>query len=297
MLNLNEITAYYIEITFQEELKKIIYSSFSLLEAFGKTFYEDKYVDLISKTDTTDNDFKRDNFILKLKKDIYELLTEHSIYIQDDAEITLNELNEIAHFLFIVQRLEDYTEVSYIINSELSNKKKLIALISRYSFLSEIRLMELLGVVEYSLINALKTFIEDKHPEEEESIDRKRLRHIKHFSNFIDNTDCLGITLYNNGYTNVTLKELTSLLTMDISGYIDKIIVTKSAQASLDVLSLLITTKDDYNIPMLKFNKNISLFTNKSENITKLSNTIINMLNDFNSYVNAQEESEKLNAN
>lgn len=49
MLNLSEQTVGYIETTFNEVMKPIIYNTFSMLETFGVSFYEDKYVDSLHR--------------------------------------------------------------------------------------------------------------------------------------------------------------------------------------------------------------------------------------------------------
>ena len=297
MLNLSEITIAYIRSTFIDELQTIIYNSFSLQEAFGIKYYEDKYIDLISRYDSIDRDSKQDNFILLLKKDMVKIINEHFIKINDDMDIHLNELNEIVHFLFIIQNLEDYREVDYILHSNNTPRRILITLIKRYTLLQEFRLMELLDNVEKTIIDALQAFVEDKNQTDEEELDRQRLKHINHFFNFINKTECLGLKLYEKGYSNTTLRELLDLNNFNLPDYIDKLILTNLPQASLDILSILIITKDDYTLPMLKFNQNTVLFTNKFENITKLTMTLTSMLNDFNQYLDAEKEKEKLNDN
>lgn len=299
MLNLSDSLYEYIEKIFSHEQQATIFTSFNLLENFGLKFYEDKYINLLYKEYTISEETKQDTFLLYLAKDILNIIESHNIQINIEQEPTLSELNEICSFLYIIQNLEDYRYSLYILSSMLSNREKLINLISHYSLISKIRLLELLNVVEDDLINNLIDYIEFRQRDIKENIDKKHLKKIKYFFNFIDNIDCLGKKAFDDNINNLELEEVINLLDIDLSEYIDKTILIESnpAQASLDILSLLIISKDSYELPLLKFKQYNYLFTNKLENITLIENILINMLNDFNDYYNAQLESEKLNGN
>jgi len=297
MLNINELTLYYIQVTFHEELRRIIYTSFSLLEMFGLKFYEDKYTELIQRRDTIDVDDKRDNFLYLIKQDIIKIINDHGVRLDMDMDVTLNECNEIAHFLYIVQNLEDYTDISYRLYAQDTSKNIFVDMVESLTLLSKSRLLEIIDYVDDSLITSLKDFIEDRERNlvSVEALDRKRLKYIQTFFSFIGDNKCLGRTLYETGYTSVTLEELTNLLRYNISDYIDKEIISNLPQAALDVLSILIITKDNYTLPLIKFSKFSYLFTNKLENVTKLHATILAMLNDFNMYLEATNQKELVN--
>lgn len=295
MLNLSESTLHYIENTFIDIVKEDIYQSFTLLENFGLKFYEDKYIDLISKSDTISNDDKADNFTFMLKGDIRSIITDHCIYLDNNVEVKLNELNEIAHFLYIIQNLEDYELVSYRLHAQDTPKNIIVDLIAYYSLLTRSRLLEIVDVVEEILIKTLQMFIEDK-TDNISSIESKHIKHIKLFFSFINNTDCLGLRFFNEGYVNITLEDIVNLINIDLTNYINELILTNSAQAALDVLSILIICKDTYEIPLLKFKQLNFYFTNKLENVTKLESIMFNMLNDFNMFLEVEKQKEVANA-
>jgi len=297
MLNISELTLYYIQISFQEELKRVIYTSFSILEMFGLKFYEDKYIELIQRDDTIDTDNKRDNFLHLLQQDILKIINEHQVFLDKDMGVTLNECNEIAHFLYIVQKLEDYTDISYRLHAQDRAKNILVDMIESLSLISKSRLMEIIERVDDSLIASLKQFIEDKEKDlsEEDTVDIKRIKYIQNFFNFIGENPCIGKNLYEKGFTSVTLEELTNLLTINLADHIDKEIMNNLAQSALDVLSVLIITKDNYNLPLIKFSKFNYLFTNKLENVTKLHATMLAMLNDFNMHLEVVNQKELVN--
>lgn len=295
MLNLSDLTLHYIENTYVDTLKNDIYQSFILLENFGLKFYEDKYLNLISKSDTISNDDKADIFIFELKTDIRSIIADHYIFLENNIEVSLNELNEIAHFLYIIQNLEDYELISYRLYAEDTPRNIVVDLIAYYSLLSKPRLLELIGSVELAFIKSLQAFIEDK-TDTITSIEKKHLQHIRLFFKFINNTNCLGLRLFNDGYVRVTLEDIVNLSRIDIVNYIDDLILTNPAQAALDVLSILIICKDTYEIPLLKFKQLNYYFTSKLENVTKLEHIIFKMLDDFNMFLEVEKQRETANA-
>lgn len=288
MPNLSETTIRYIDIFFQPELKPVIYSGFNILEAFGVQFFEDKYVDLISRYDTINSDSKRDSFLFMLKKDILGIIQEHFIELNTDMDLELRELNEIAHFLYIIQNLEDYSWVIYRLASNDNNKNIFISLMCHVTiYTSEIRLREIVGKVDDKFIDTLRAYIESEHESMEEVIDIHRLKYIQTFFKFINNHECLGRTLYDQGYTNMTLKELLDVLDFDVAAHIDNLVMTDLPQAALDVLSMLIITSDQYNLPILKYNQSTFYFTTHMENVTKLIGVITQMVSDFSLFLDA----------
>lgn len=297
MQNLSEITERYIELTYTPELQSILLTSFSLLETFGLNFYEDKYLNLIAKDESLDKDVRADTFVNWLKQDIYTLIKEHLITLDEEQDIHLRELNEICHFLYIIQNLEDYNEVIYVLSSDASSRKKVISLIERYTLLSEVRLLELIKEVNENLLIGLEQFAEDRSQDEQETLDEKHLNYVNLFFKFTNGVPSLGKTLFLQGYNTLTLKELTNLITFNLSKHIDDLITTNAPQAALDVLSTLIITKDDYSLPLLKFQRHTLLFTEHLENVTRINAMITNMLSDFTAFVKANEEAEKLNDN
>lgn len=297
MLNLAEITIYYVNNTFQPELRKSIYDSFSLLESFGRKFYEDKLIDLIQREDDITSDTKRDMFIHTVQKEIEHIIKEHFIFLNTDISVTLNEMNEVANFLYIVQSLEDYSQVSYRLHAEDTARNIIVDLIDYLSLLDKPRIMEIIAHVEDHFIVSLKEFIKDKEDSDTEKLDIKHLKYLRYFFMFIENTKCLGHTFFNEGYSSLTLHEFNELVSVNIGAYIDKTIMVNRGQAVLDCLSILLVCRDSYELPILKFKQNTNMFTHNLENTTKLEASMLSMLNDFNMFLEVKKQEEVLNAN
>lgn len=297
MLNLAEITIYYVNNTFQPELKKSIFNSFSLLESFGKKFYEDQLIDLIQREDDITSDTKRDMFYHLVQKEIKSIIKDHYILLSTETNITLEEMNEVVNFLYIVQSLEDYSIISYRLNAADTARNIIIDLVDYLSLLEKPRLMEMITFVDNAFIDSLKAFIADKETDETESIDMKHMKHVRYFMKFIEGNKCMGHTFFTEGFSSVTLEQFAKLINKNISSYIDKLITTNRAQAALDCLSILIVCKDSYELPVLKFKQHTTLFTHDLENVTKLEASMLSMLNDFHMFLEVKKQEELVNAN
>ena len=297
MLNLAEITIYYVGNTFTPEQQKNIYAAFALLEAFGRKFYEDQLIDLIQRDSDITSDSKRDMFVHTLEKEVEKIINEHFIFLNKDLPITLDEMTEVANFLYIVQNLEDYSQISYRLHAEDTPRNIIVDLIDHLSLLEKPRLMEMIAHVEDHFVDSLKEYIKDKEEADDEKVDIKHLKHVRYFFNFIEKADCIGLTYFNNGFTSITLQQFNDLISANIASYIDKTIMTNRGQAALDCLSVLMICNDSYELPVLKFKQNTAMFTQNLENITKLEASMLSMLNDFNMYLEVQKQQEALNAN
>lgn len=297
MLNLAEITIYYINITFQPILRKNLYTAFSLLESFGNKFYEDQLIELIQREDDITTDTKRDMFYHLVEREIKDIITEHSIFLSKETTVTLEEMNEIANFIYIIQNLEDYSVISYRLNAEDSPRNIIIDLINYLSLLNKSRLMEIISHVEDNFIDALKNFIQDKEINDTETINMKHLNHINYFLKFIENSESVGGVFFKESFSFLTLEQFFNLIEINIPEYIDSVIYTNRAQAALDCLSILIICKDSYEVPILKFKQHTALFTNSLENVTKLEASMLSMLNDLNMFIEVKKQEKLVNVN
>jgi len=297
MLNIETITYYFISNSYIAETQTELLNSFSLFEEFGLKFYEDKYIELIRKQDSISSSDKIDNFIYLVKKDLHDIIKQHNIVITTDIDVTVREYNEIVHFLYLIQNLESYDEVSYTLFSLRNSRHILVDLIESLTLLSKSRLLEIVQEVNDSLLDSLKEFIVDKLSTQDSDVSTSRDKYIHEFFTFINNHECLGKTLLEQGYRNLTLEELSNIISINIPNHIDALAQTNLAQAALDTLSLLIITKDNYNLPILKFNKSTHIFSTSLNNISRIKESIFSMLNDFNLYSTAAHQQERLDDN
>lgn len=298
MLNLSDITGYYIEVTFSDQQKLLILDAFSLLESFGLNYYEDKYVDIISMSDNLDTSTQSLLFMEKLSDDLKDVIAQHAITLSKEQPISLQELNEIGHLLLLLPNLEDYSDVAYRVNSDKPARNIFISLVERYSTLSVLKAMEVIEGVDEGLIESLRELSKGALEVSSDELNASHLKYIKSFFSFIDKTPCLGLSLIEQGYrSSMTLEELVNILPFDIQKHVEMKSITDMAQVSLDVLSLLVVTQDDFNMPLFKFKRNAHLFTDNLELVGKLNNIIFKIVDDFALQLEAEKQGERLNGN
>lgn len=296
MLNISDVTSFYIEHKFIDEMKALVLNAFSLMESFQLNFYEDKYIDLICKTDALSPDDVNTVFVSYLVSDLNEIITSHGVTIDPDGQPSLSDIVEVTHGLLLLANLEDYSYVRYRVNTEQVSRMTLVDLLERYTMLSRVRLMEIIGEVKETLIETLRGLTENIS-DEEDKLDLIHLKHVNRFFKYIEETPCLAVRLKEQGYdVSLTLEELVNLLTFDMVTYIEKTATTNLAQAALDILSLIIYTKDDFTMPVFKFKKHSALFTADTDLTMRIHNAIFAMVNDFTVFLKACEEEEKANA-
>jgi len=298
MRTLSETLIAYVEANYHPELQQVIFNSFQSISNFGNPYYEDEYINLISKRDHIDPDNMRLMFMTTVKKDLLNFITIHDIYVADYADIRIFELEKIANALYRLSKLEDYEEVSYIVNSYLPVRAKTINLIKYLTNLQEIRLYEIIERVDVTFIEDLIEFTDNQRSvettEDTSHITADRLTYIRTFTKFLNNQHCLGLTYFDNGFNNVSLKELIDLLPYSVFEYISENLNKNSVQLALDILSLMIVTTDNYDNPIEKLEQHSSVLFLEAETATKVIAIAKNIMQDFQLFLKASKEREVL---
>lgn len=298
MLNLSDITGYYIEHSYTDSQKLLLLNGFSLLETFNFNggFYEDKYINLISRDDIT-NDTKQLTILMEMQSDILDVIKQHKIKI-NTTDISLSVLIEIAQTLLLISNLEDYSDVCYRINGTSGNRILLIDILQRYSTLSRLKLMEVIEDVDTDLIETIRELSADALNADTETISEKHRLYVQRFFEFTENAPCLGLTLLEKGYSStLTLEDLSNILPYSIMSYVEQNEPKNQLQVYLDILSLLIITRDDYDLPILKLKRLSYIFSADLLLINRVSDFILRIMNDFGLHLEAHKQGDKLNGN
>lgn len=299
MLNLSDITGYYIEHSFTDAQKLLLLNGFTILESFNFDggFYEDKYVNLISSEDTA-SDSKHLSFMMNMTQDLANVVEQHGIVISKDIPFDLASLVEVTHGLILLANLEDYSEVAYRVNGTSDNRTILVDLLERYSTLSKCKLMESIESVGDQLIESIRDLSKDALNEESNTVDVKHKSYLDKFFKFTEQTPCLGLTLYQKGYsTSLTFDELINILPYSLTSYVEKESITNLPQVALDVLSLLTLTRDDYDKPIFKLKLMSGLVSSDLQLIGRISAVILKIMNDFSMFLEVSKQEERANGN
>lgn len=296
MLNLSEDVTNYIDTVFKGDMVELIKEGMVILERFHFPNYEEEYTNLIYSPDTIDPSDIPDMFRVKLEDHLRHIVEVHQITLSKDYVPTLTELLEICNTLLIVPNLEDMSFVRYRALSDNEPKETLVELLERYSSLGIVRSMEIVENVSESFIEALVASCGEECQVDQLSLDRNHLKYCNYFFEFIENSECLGLKFFNEGYGNkLTLDELLKLITFPIDDYLDDLLDKNPAQAALDVLSLLIITRDQYELPLVKFKDLSDMFTSDTMYVTRLTGMMTSILNDFSVFLTAKKQEEELN--
>lgn len=295
MLNLSDELERFINIAFTDSRRELVFEVFSILETFSVNDYEDKYMDILYREDTIDTIVRNQIFLELLEKDLSEIITQHAITLSEDYKATIDELVEVCNLLLLIPNLEDMSSVRYRVLSEDEPRMVLVALLDRYTSLPMLRAMEILEDVSEGLIDSMKEMCGEDCQENQIVIDRNHRKYIELFFDFINRTPCLGLKFHEEGYsTKLTTEELIKLVSFNMDEHIDKTLITSPAQAALDVLSILIITKEEYEIPLTKFKIHSELFTSDTVQVTRLSHMILGIMNDFGIHLQATKQQEAL---
>lgn len=290
-VNIDELLFYYIEVNFLDNQKKDLYTSLSILHNFGMKYYDSEIVSHLMNDDLYDTNTLKDIVYNKIKEKISLIIKEHLIVLDYEQNITLEELNEIANFLYLIQNIENYEDASYIISGdtfeENSNKTKLVNLIAYFSTLDKIRLENIILEVNDVFIKGLESYINDRIEKLKDVVDMNYLNNFNYFLKFIDNQECIGKILFEKNFKNLTLDELLNLANIDFHLIEEKIAISNIALFSLHVLSILFLAKDTYENPLLGFSKNSHIFLQDKSKIYVVSEILRKMIIDFNDYAKA----------
>lgn len=287
MLHLQEITLSYMTHQFQPELLEVVLESCSVLQRFAVDQFEDDLINLLSVSEDMDSSDVRDQFLLRIRQAINDVLVEHLITIDQDSEPTLGELNEVASLLLTLQNLEDTNQVAYRVFGHGTGRVILLDLLNQHSTLAHHRAMEVISVVDDKLIQALQAMVDDK--EKLISSNETQRACWLAFQRFTAGVNCLGARLYKEGYFGLTFEELRDLSRFNLQTYLSESALTRPAQGALDALSLMYICRDTYQSPLLSLDKHSADLFNDAGTTGRIRVGVNSLYVDFNSWQEAQK--------
>ena len=266
-----------------------IFQALDLFEKYGINNFESlvsEVVDGGTDVDPVSVDIQVLNKIIEVMVFIIE---SHGVIVDKDADISLDTLNKVAEFLLAIPNLEDYSYLTYRLNSSDSLRELFINILGHYTSLSRIKAMEALQDVTEGLIDSIRKIIPETESQElticVDCLERSKL-----FFKFIEETPCEGLSLRDKGVVGkMTLKEIVDILPYILEDKLSNNMDVRPEQAALDVLSILMVSKDGCSSPLEAFKEHCELFTTKTMHISRIGNMLENMYMDFCNYERAVE--------
>lgn len=294
MADISELTQSYIENNFPEVTQQKILEAISVLDRFEVRFYEDDLEGLITMEGMADKEDIKDLFLEKISRYMHSVLEEHKIFLNEDHDVSLAERVEIAQFLLLVQDLEDKSLLAYRIYSDDSPKNILTSLLGRYSYLEEFRAMEIIDRVDRDIIDAMRNMCKDTELSVE-MIDSKQKEEWKIFSAFINKSvETIGDKLVEKGYSKIDFPNLYSLEKSFIDRCLQESEANNRPQAAVDAISLMLMCKDTYLIPLMEFDKQLSIVFLNMDNVTAIRHIATQILKDYEIFKEAYLKKQQL---
>lgn len=260
-----------------------------LIDLFGFELFQDSLIEIITNPQI-DSMNMEDRVIATILAKMNFILKEHGIHIIESA--TLYDFNELCSSLYNLQTLEDPSLVIYRVNAADSNEEIAQDVISYTCYLetSDIRLLIL--EVEDKFIEALKNL------SVEESIETAEREHrliINAYNLFTQGTDSLAKQLLLDGMplTN-TMKQLKNILPtpLEALAFFEEA-AEKPANAAFEIWSLLLLSKDGYQLPLMVYRKVIKDLFDNPKLAEQIEGILVKMDLDLRNYRRGLEETVK----
>ncbi len=276
---MDELIDAYIEANINCDLASDVRSSFILLSLFGDQFAEGYFINTLSLDGVADKNDIYDEFFNLLYKRLNEILSQHFLTINSPPSLAY--VNEIVSALALFQSLDDYETASIILDGEDDDIDKVANIFSGLCSLEVPDILEHLEIESSKFIEGLKEFVRSKEKDLEEPIDQIAQKNIlptmKNLKAFLGENECVGINILKHGYSvGYEFSYYVSLLDVDEIVKEDNLVLT-----ALNLLSLLLVSKDTYQLPMVAFDKIVGDFLSTKEQAEKCRLIISAIYTDF----------------
>lgn len=235
----SEILAF-VQMYFTDELSREINRSFNLLKDFQLNNIESPYNDIIMQHQEVHNEQLMDMFIAQLNRHLDYVLSEHTIFLIDEATIT--EKNEVLAALLLVQDLEDYTGITSALESLASDEEQLADIISDLSQLPKVEVIRLVESFNPKMLANLLEYVTQKTQEKLEEPNPEILKSYKLFNKCFG-TNHIGNELVEHG---LLLNQPFELYL----NYVKEVLTSGNAKdIALNIYSLLVVSSDGNTQP------------------------------------------------
>lgn len=274
----------FINDAYSDELSDAITNSFDIMDKFNYDYNEQDFIRLLMEVENQSTDYMHDMFLTILNHKLDLVLKEHTIILNDAK---LYQKNEFLEALYVVQHLNDYSPILYILESDLESDEKLAEVIAQLSTLTPSEVISLVDDYDEQILEILKQYIYQSQPDETNEIDsltKQIIAKYKEFYNYITATNIdipIGIEYFEAGI----------LPGLDFKSYLHYFNeLTDSAdinRVSLDILSILLLAKDTYMNPLSGYRDNSGLIFSELELISKVDASLTGHISKFETFKQA----------
>lgn len=282
----------YISLTFHEELQTQIYKSFRLFGEFNYPDYQLDYMNILMSEDTMLAEDMQDKFLQTVRKQLDFLIESHLITLSESAN--LSEVLDVLYFLYYILNMHDYNQIYSLLIATEDIYECFANAVHEVSNVDPSTVLTIITNIDPLTYKHLVTYVANKIKSKEldmprySEIGKEIVANMRNFITFSKKDDLLGIRLMNSD----------TLLNQPIKGYKSFIGDFFSALSNEDIaynmLSLLYLNKDGIDKPLFEYKENVDLFLNDLNKISLVENILINILNDYMTFIKANDEKDRL---
>jgi hypothetical protein len=241
--------------------------------------------------DDLDTAMMQDLIITQLNKQLDYVLAQHHIKLTHECQLW--HKNDTLHSLHALQHLENYHDITSILDGSPDNEERLSEIIATFGSTHSTTAMTFIESVDDIFIMSLKKFIankenlvsEDKKYNEDDLLIAANLRLYK---DYLGDVIPLGIQMAREGMLlNQPVKKylpyvLEHMAEMDVS------------QKVLNILSIILMTKEGLTKPLEIYHQNSELFFSSLDVISEANSKMVNLLADFHLYKETKNEKARV---
>ncbi len=292
---MDELIRGYIDIKFDGIMHDELYKGFSLFSKFNYIDYSEDYINLLMSESTLLPDDMYDMFIKIFIQQVNYIINSHLINLTTDA--TVPEMVEVMSFLYEIQDIHDFNHLHTIIDSSKDPYEVLALMINDYGSIETSRAMQILDDIDPIFYNKLTKYIIEKATYSEDTLPRfsevgKRIvENMREFISYLKNENILGRELIDSG---ILLDQSMSTYYTYVANIIGTI---EEKSIPVNILSLLYLNIDGINNPLQEYSETAHIFMSDLDTISKVKNEIANIVSDYNSFLKAKHEQNRVSQN
>lgn len=273
----------FIKQSYNPEVCALFYRSFDAFDdLYSDVDYNAPYIAILMDTTNEESSSVIDKMYARLRDDVKELITLHSVEVSDDAE--LRHLVSILEGLSTVQDYEDRNAVLTIIDTGNDSIEMFAQIMGLVSDLNENDVYITVDSVRSELFTKLVDFLDPNNDstsdDEQEEVDQELLAKLKDFVDYCKDTSTYAIQLVKGGFA---IGAVFDNYIKVATAYLDTL--TDDDQYALELMAFLYLSKDAYMKPLQFYQEHSSNIVSDDDKITRVYVKIKNRIADFEAYV------------
>lgn len=270
--------------TFTDDLVGDIFLSFEILNNYDYPELDLDFIRVIMEDTSIDATDMQDKFINLVHAKLDEVLSSHTVILNERASI--EDKCKFLEALYLVQDLIDYSNLIYLLESDLEPDEKLAEVIAQLTDLSIPTIISLIEHYDEEILKTLQDYIYRKMalipPPIPDPIIKKMAVNIFKLETFIK-TKTLGGTIIDAG----------GLINQSFIEYIPQFVKLateyNTIQYTYHLLSVLLITKDGYLNPINVFRNHSHMLLHDLHRIQQVDSLLIKTIDQFETYKHSTE--------